>query len=90
MAVAQLPDLPQVAGRLEAHPAGSLDERLHDHRRYLLRMKVEHALELCGVARFHAMSLRKEGGVGGVEEVDATDGDGPEGVTVIGVSKRDE
>ena len=90
MAVAQLADLAQVAGRLEAHPGGALDQRLDDHRRYLLGVKVEHALELCGVARFHAVSLKRSGRVGGVEEVDATDGDGPEGVAVVGVSQRDE
>ena len=87
VAVAKLAHPAQVPGRLDPDPGGALHERLDDHRRDLLGVEVEHALELVGVAGLDVVSLEQEGGVGGVEEVDPADRDGAQRVAVVGVAQ---
>ena len=90
MALRQLAHPAQVPRGVHPDPGRALHQRLHDHRRDLLGVGVEHALELGGVSGLDAVRLEQEGRVGGVEEVDAADGDRPQGVAVIGVSQADE
>ena len=90
VAVTELAHLAQVARRLHPDARGALDERLHDHRRHLLRVEVEHALELLSVAGVDAMCLEEERRIHRVEEIDPADGDRAERVAVVRVAKRDE
>ena len=53
-------------------------------------MDVEHALELGGISGLDPVRGEQEGRVGGVEEVDASDGNRPQGVAMVGVTQADE
>ena len=87
MAVAELAHRAQVAGRLDEDPGRALDQRLDDHRRDLLAVGGEDALEVGGVAGLGRVGLEQQRPVGGVEEVDAADRDGADRVAVVGVAE---
>ena len=90
MAVAELADRAQVAGRLDEDPGRALDQRLDDHRRDFLAVGGEDALEVGGVAGLGGVGLEQQRPVGGVEEVDAADRDGADRVAVVGLAEADE
>ena len=87
MAVAELAHRAQVAGRVDEHAGGALDQRLDDDRRDLLAVGGEHALEVGGVAGLGGVGLEQQRPVGGVEEVDPADRDRAERVAVVGVAQ---
>ena len=69
--VAQLAHAPQVGGRVQAHPARALHDRLDDHRGHLLSVRLEQRAELRSVrldAR-RALALAERGGEARREEV---------------------
>ena len=75
---------------MDQDPGGALDQRLDDHRRDLLAVGGEDALEVGGVAGLGGVGLEEQRPVGGVEEVDAADRDRADRVAVVGLAQVDE
>ena len=89
-AVAQLARSAQVARGVDQHPGCALDQRLDDHRGDLLLVGGEDPLQVGGVAGLGRVGLEEQRPVGGVEEVDAPDGDRADRVAVVGIAQVDE
>ena len=88
--VAQRAHVAQVALGVDDDARRALHQRLHDHRRDLVRVLRQQPLHVGRVARLGLQRVEQERPVHRVEEVDPAHRDGADGVPVVGVSQRHE